>query len=120
MKIKSLITKLNRYYKKYGNLDLYVDTDAANFMCHMVKTENIYFDKLSDDDKYLYLTVDDGVKCIIPDKSFNKIKKDCIYFRSRSRRSNSPSRKILSPKKSLKGNIPIKDIKRVVSKYSNG
>jgi hypothetical protein len=42
MKIKEVIEKLTEIYDKEGNIDLLVDTEGAEYICHMVEVTGVW------------------------------------------------------------------------------
>lgn len=64
MKIDKAIKSLVAIQKKLGNVDIWVDTEAGIFPCHMVDIENIWpltSDVSPDGKNYCYITLDPEV-----------------------------------------------------------
>lgn len=63
MKLRELKQKLQEIPDEYLDVEVLVDTDGAEFSCHMVDITGCYYEGIDDIGMdMVYLTLDDGCK----------------------------------------------------------
>jgi hypothetical protein len=77
MKLSEFINKATKMLDKYGDADLLVDTEAAQYTCHMVEITGLYNN--DEPSKHYDITLDHTAKLHLSDDERDKM---IAYFKN--------------------------------------